>query len=70
MNKYIEKVKLKFSKIIDTCGSYAFTFYVLMIAAILVSVFLGYVTRGESIQNMLFFNLNDTFMDFFNSIGY
>ena len=68
MNKYIEKVKLKFSKIIDTCGSYAFTFYVLMIAAI--SVFLGYMTRGESIQNMLFFNLNDTFMDFFNSIGY
>ncbi len=70
MNKYIEKVKLKFSKIIDTCGSYAFTFYVLMIAAILVSVFLGYMTRGESIQNMLFFNLNDTFMDFFNSIQY
>lgn len=70
MNKYAEKAKQKFSNIIDSCGVYAFTFYTLMIVAIAISIFLGYVTRGKSLQNMLFFNTNDTFMDFFNSIQY
>lgn len=41
-----------------------------MLVSIAVALFLGYVTRGRSIENLLFFNRGDTFMDFFNSIQY
>lgn len=36
MKKYLEKIKTKTLETIDSCGCYAFTFYVLMIAAIIV----------------------------------
>ncbi len=47
-----------------------FIFCSCLLIATTAALVMGYLTRGRSIENMLFFNRGDTFMDFFNSIQY
>ena len=45
-------------------------FYGVMLSAIFVMLFLGYITHGESIRSLLLNDKIDGLMDFFNSVQY
>lgn len=70
MAKFIDKVKQKYFSVVNCCGKYVFIFYLIMTLAITFSIVLAYFTHGKSLENMLFCNPTDTYMDFFNSIQY
>ena len=49
---------------------YHYLFYGVMLFSIAGMLIVGFLTNGESIRSIMFFDRNDTLMDFFNSTQY